>query len=220
MQNSIANFNNFLLDKSICIVGAAPNMKDSCQGSFIDSHDVVVRFNNFHCDKEHVKDVGSKMDIYVSNFVGVEHKYKEVIEKNTKYFFCSYPDPDSSSFSKTKKFKRKSRRIKLQEFKNSEYYKIWESGFLWNDPFLLRKLEEEVSKPRTGIIFIDYLLKMCSFKNTHILGFSFIQEQNQSHYYGNKRPKNVHNVVKEYDYLLKIINNNPKVSYSFFDGPL
>jgi hypothetical protein len=50
--------------KSICIVGNAGTICDSKLGSFIDSHDLVVRFNLYRGPKSRDKDIGTRLDLW------------------------------------------------------------------------------------------------------------------------------------------------------------
>jgi hypothetical protein len=67
---------------SVAVVGNAPVLLGQGQGSVIDAHDKVVRFNNFKCNAQLVTDVGRKLtywvkvphfsDGYRSPYTGVE----------------------------------------------------------------------------------------------------------------------------------------------------
>ena len=54
-----------LQNKSIAIVGSSPDLKNSSQGPFIDSHDIVIRFNDavlFH--QQNPQDYGNKCNMW------------------------------------------------------------------------------------------------------------------------------------------------------------
>lgn len=50
---------------SICVVGNSPDVVGSEAGEWVDSHDVVIRFNNYNVGPEFVKDIGIKTDVWV-----------------------------------------------------------------------------------------------------------------------------------------------------------
>lgn len=68
----IDNFSNAYMDKllsyikgkSIAVVGNAPSELGKGKGNEIDSHDIVIRFNNFSTAGEFVPDYGSKTNIW------------------------------------------------------------------------------------------------------------------------------------------------------------
>jgi hypothetical protein len=63
MKNNIVK--KFVTGKSIAVVGNGPQELGKKNGTKIDSHDVVVRFNGFSTDKQFIIDYGKKTDIYV-----------------------------------------------------------------------------------------------------------------------------------------------------------
>lgn len=54
----------FIQDKSIAVVGNAPSGVGLHNGMEIDSHDIVIRFNNFSTSEEHIQDYGTKTNIW------------------------------------------------------------------------------------------------------------------------------------------------------------
>lgn len=50
---------------SICIVGNSPIETGRRRGTAIDSHSLIIRFNNFSVDESHQKDYGTKTDAWV-----------------------------------------------------------------------------------------------------------------------------------------------------------
>jgi hypothetical protein len=50
---------------SICIVGNAATLTNAGNGSLIDEHDIVVRFNHYQSKKSQPKDIGEKINIWV-----------------------------------------------------------------------------------------------------------------------------------------------------------
>ena len=59
-----ARFNRYLKGKSVIVVGPSPYLKGLKKGSFIDSHDVVIRINKaWKPEQDLVEDYGKKTDV-------------------------------------------------------------------------------------------------------------------------------------------------------------
>lgn len=64
------NFSEYIKDKSVCFVGAAPILKGKNLGGFIDSFDIVVRTNGSISlieREEFIKDYGKRIDVLYTN---------------------------------------------------------------------------------------------------------------------------------------------------------
>jgi len=79
--------NNILKNKSIAIVGPAPSLEKKKLGKFIDSHDIVIRINEF-ISEENFLDYGSRTDILFLNLnnhsVDINKKMFEKRKKSSK----------------------------------------------------------------------------------------------------------------------------------------
>jgi hypothetical protein len=68
MSNKQAQFKELINNKSIIIVGPSANLENLSMGTWIDSFDTVVKFNNTVYSNDSV-DQGAKIDIlYINNF--------------------------------------------------------------------------------------------------------------------------------------------------------
>lgn len=63
-DNYEKKFLKFIGGKSIAVVGNAPSEIGRKKGKEIDSHDLVVRFNNFSTDFSHIEDYGKKTNVW------------------------------------------------------------------------------------------------------------------------------------------------------------
>ena len=73
-KDSEKRFLDFIKDKSIAVVGNAPNEIGKKLGKEIDSHDIVVRFNNFSTAPQFTEDYGKKTNIWAIT-PGIENLY-------------------------------------------------------------------------------------------------------------------------------------------------
>ncbi len=74
--------------KRVAIVGSGPGALDNAPG-FVDSHDVVVRVNNFKCSEP----TGFRTDVFYSFFGGSIKKSAEaLIADGVKLCLCKCPD--------------------------------------------------------------------------------------------------------------------------------
>jgi len=66
---------------SIAVVGNSPELKNSGNGSLIDSHDIVIRFNSAVVDTKYIADSGSKTDLIFLNQALLARKNIGAIKK-------------------------------------------------------------------------------------------------------------------------------------------
>lgn len=79
---------NYIQGKSVAIVGSAPGVLNNDDG-FIDSHDIVVRVNNYKL----LKNTGVRTDIYYSYFGGaIKKSAKELVDDGVKFCMCKCPN--------------------------------------------------------------------------------------------------------------------------------
>ena len=103
-------FNNFLKDKSVIIVGPSPYLKGLKRGSFIDSHDIIVRLNKgWQVDKDLVEDYGEKTTIRYHCMMehennGGKFEIDEMKKKNVKWLASQFPYNLSYFHNDNKKF--------------------------------------------------------------------------------------------------------------------
>lgn len=56
----------FAENQRVAVIGNAPTLKTSGMGSYVDNHDIIIRFNDCHVHG-YEKDVGSRTDILICN---------------------------------------------------------------------------------------------------------------------------------------------------------
>ena len=68
-HEKIDDLKNIITGKRICVVGPAPNLKNSGSGNIIDSYDIVVRVNQkFQMSPDQEKDYGKRSDVLIGSF--------------------------------------------------------------------------------------------------------------------------------------------------------
>ena len=177
--------------KSLVFVGNAPSLKGQCLGSWIDSHDIVVRFNV--CPVAgYEEDVGSRTTILVTNpypedrekpsLLGVEYQVILVIAPQT-------------------------RRGSLAEFEN------WagNANVLFTyvpDIYRIGKIDRRAGLT-TGTYSLQLLPRLLRPSFVSITGFTMFMGNTLFHYFSASRPKGLkaHDVKSEAKIFIKICNN-------------
>ena len=155
---------------SIAIVGNAGYLKDARLGKIIDSHDLVLRMNNFHIHGFEAA-IGTRTDIFITNFSAHTVELDRAEVREARFILSSRPN----NF-------RKNRRFGIREI----FGRNITSGMLKigrNDVFAppLDRFTEWTAQlgeyPTTGAMAIllisDMLLAHCG--RVYIAGFSFFE---------------------------------------------
>lgn len=160
---------DYLKNKTMCIVGNSPCELNKSNGKFIDSHDVVIRFNDYSLNFQ--KDYGKKVNIWVR--ATNDDVISTLQEKNLKAH-------DKIVIRASNKNNQKS----------IDFYNKCGYDYL----ILPIEYEVELSKkikaiPSTGLLFLFYLKEnKINMVESNIFGFSFFEKKELSvyktnHYY-------------------------------------
>jgi len=188
-RDSDLEYTRLLKNKRVAVVGPARTLIGRKQGSFIDSHDIVVRFNDAF---QHLPvpsglsdDIGTRADILYSNQVllrkdilqqhGIRHIQlaKTCGEVGTKYFVCTN---NSLSFDKSGSpnptCDRQDRRL-ASEFKKLLVHQRIQAGFRMvyaASETLMRWMNGNCG--RTGFVAILDLLQF-DIERLYVTGMTF-----------------------------------------------
>ena len=191
-----------LLDnKSIAIVGNSPNLLGKQKGVCIDSHDIVVRFNNYKI-KGFETDYGSKTNIWVCcqaddvvNLSENEVKQLDYVLYNIDLWHAKLSDKCFQNISENIERKEMVGYIESKYIQN-----LKQCGFLC---------------PSTGLATIYYFHKLVSLKRNNIFGFSFLENNSNfyEHYFTRRSKSKIkkfiknghHNFAKESIFLNKLL---------------
>lgn len=198
-QNNILK--EMLENKRIAVVGNGPSEIGKNQGSEIDSHDIVIRFNNYRTEGFEA-DYGSKTDIWCINpgndIVYRDYKqYKLIISPNnySQYYIKNFAFTEYLASAQKDGVNILSSSREVKDFQFSVAPHLWGTiGF-------------------NLIMELYYLLG--SLNNVDFYGFNFCKEIHDNyctHYFNDrdadegKQKSMVHDLLQETDVLKKLIN--------------
>ena len=191
-------FEKLVEGKTIAVVGNGPSEIGKGKGAEIDSHDIVIRINNYQT-KGFEQDYGSKTDIWVKcSSDDIEH---ELRDENIQLIVY---EPD---------YKRHVVIDGYMEALNDSLREI--DYFDYEDHVKLRKKLNLF--PSTGLVLAEKLLTCCNVAKLDLYGFSFLADcKNKNmkiHYYNTdkceieaKKRCSHHSFQKESEYLRKALN--------------
>jgi hypothetical protein len=168
--------------KTCAIVGNSSCLLDKSYGSFIDSHDEVIRFNMART-RGFKKYVGTKTTIRFCNQHIVMSNFSDDYLKEQLKVFPEWDNKEILTWEKQKLFFKYSKELKGTELesqlfsKNNEIYYISDLEIIK----LKRKLNVE---PTMGLVGLDYALTF--FSTINCFGFDFYKNQNRSFHYFEK----------------------------------
>jgi hypothetical protein len=204
LENSRKNklFEKLLEGKSVAIVGNGPSEIGKGKGSQIDSHDIVIRFNNYKTSG-YEKDYGSKTNIWARGSGG-----SDVINRKNHYDLVTW-EADYSHWN-----------IRY-DFLDVMYNQIKSGQSIYNFNYKNHKTLRQASNvdfPTTGMVLIwEIYQKLGLFKNIDFYGFNFCQENTDiyaTHYFKDRDYKETqkrsewHSLDKEAIFLKKLIGDN------------
>lgn len=188
-----------LENKTIAIVGNGPSEIGKSNGKEIDSHDIVIRFNNYRTDGFET-DYGSKTDIWARGSGG-----NDVIDRKQKYQLVTW-EADYSHW-----------RV-LYDYLDIMYRQVKGGQLIYNfdyDCHLSLRNASGIDFPTTGLVLIwDIYQKLGSLDNVDFYGFSFCQDMPDryaTHYFNDRTKEEaimrseVHRIDKEAEFLKRLI---------------
>jgi hypothetical protein len=188
-------FEKVIKGKSVAIVGNGPSEIGKGKGTEIDSHDIVIRFNNYKTIGFE-KDYGSKTDIWIKcSSNDIKHNIRD---KNIQLIVY---EPD---------YKR--HRI-IDGYLDAMFAEnISMDYFNFEDHGVLRKKLNIF--PSTGLVAINKIISKCNVKKLDLYGFSFLQEIQDgyaTHYFNDRSKEEAikrsshHSFNKETCYLRNLL---------------
>ena len=188
-----------LENKTIAIVGNGPSEIGKSKGKEIDSHDIVIRFNNYRTDGFEA-DYGSKTDIWARGSGG-----NDVIDRKQKYQLVTW-EADYTHW-----------RV-LYDYLDIMYRQVKGGQLIYNfdyDCHLSLRNASGIDFPTTGLVLIwDIYQKLGSLDNVDFYGFSFCQDMPDryaTHYFNDRTKEEaimrseVHRIDKEAEFLKRLV---------------
>lgn len=172
-------------DVSCAIVGNSPCEKGTGNGTLIDEHDVVVRFNYFELGPDYERDYGSKFTIH-GRGPGASRELAERSLRADQTVICTY------DFTHLKR-------------NWSRFLDLWQQGArLACLPLgFHRSLQEELkAEPSLGLAFLTFVKSVRGqLSKESCFGFSFVDQIGPSamsaHYFDDNAPALTHRWVEE-----------------------
>lgn len=167
---------NYFHGKSIAIVGNGPSELGKEKGIEIDSHDVVIRFNNFRTD-EFTLDYGKKTNVWVRGSGADDVKDRG----NIDVFDLIIWEADYNHFAI------------YYDHLDILYRDISQSpgkvcNFDFNTHYELRE-ESKIDFPSTGLVAIWSAVKSAGVNNVNIYGFAALESESDyinTHYFNDR----------------------------------
>jgi predicted O-linked N-acetylglucosamine transferase (SPINDLY family) len=197
-----------LTGKTIACVGNGPAEIGKGRGQEIDSHDIVIRFNNFDTSPEFSADYGQKTSLWARN---LPHDIHAPASPPEAILFIH--DVTRHRIPGTSLLDRILADVTHRHIPViSIPYNFFEE--LRRESHLL-----DYEMPTTGCLTLYYIMKRIAIKSIHCYGFSFSQIQTIDpdcpHYFksteanrSNKLFRNVHNFHKESFFLLNLLEKS------------
>lgn len=167
---------NYFRGKSVAIVGNGPSELGKEKGIEIDSHDVVIRFNNFKTD-EFTLDYGKKTNIWIRGSGADDVNDRE----NIDIFDLVIWEADYNHFAI------------YYDHLDILYRDILKApgkicNFDFDTHYELRK-ESKIDFPSTGLVAIWSAVKSAGVNNVNIYGFSALESESDyinTHYFNDR----------------------------------
>jgi hypothetical protein len=155
---------SIVANKTVAMIGPAEYLENIEQGSKIDSHDIVIRFNaSISIATDMITKIGSRTDVWIYNFKNTQI-LENLPEKLPQLIYCPYPKDTIEKAENLKNLPE----IPLECIENDFYQQ------------LLMALQFE---PNSFLLVLLILLRQ-NVKSIYVSGFSFMYDG----YYDGKQP--------------------------------
>lgn len=154
----------------VCVVGNSPIELNTGNGENIDSHNLIIRFNNYSTDYPHSKDYGTKTDIWIKSGHYADVKRRDI--SDYKHIIVSGPNSIHRSPYGADLFK--------------EYVDAGKSVGFFPHSLTTEVISKIEAPPSAGILVLYWLYKLTGpLKRENVYGFSFTDqlENKSSHYF-------------------------------------
>lgn len=213
-------FDGYLDGKSIVVIGNAQSLFEQKDGEykfdkdFIDSHDVVIRFNGGHT-KLFGRVIGKKTNVWVTNR---ENIVNYSLFKNTNYIFFPYPFKDHLLNYRYYDSEKMSSLLYVQPFLS--YLKI---ARLFNPDHkilgegdretikAIEKKDKNLIRQTSGATTIHYILDNINYRSLSIVGFDFLKTK--TFYAVKKSTMGRHRPKMEKEFITNLLENARDINW-------
>ena len=202
-KEKLDTFKKYLKGKSIAVVGNSPCEIGKNKGQEIDSHDIIIRFNNYPQEEKYHCDYGKKTNIWV------RQSSKDTVNKKdlSIYDYVIWAD-DFTSFN-----------IKSKEILDviGDYFEKYNDKLLTIEKDYYNKLRKEsnILRPTSGAIIFYYLKEILGdLKDVDAYGFAFLSNDiNDNKHFFDKLCKisKIHDFFQETPFLHDFYYSNKEI---------
>lgn len=178
------------MENDIILVGNGPSLLDNPNGDFIDSHRIIVRFNNYDVTK--FPECSGKKTAYwfnTINFVN-KHKSSQMNDSHERIYLHSWAWGEDKLYQDMRNY---------WDDPAKPYYKVTKYDLSEMTDF---NHPHTYSHFSTGAIATWLLLKEHTKMN--LIGFDWWQNRNKHHYHDNGALGNIHEPQIEKDFFSKL----------------
>lgn len=204
-------FIDYIKNKTIAVVGNGPGEIGKKKGAEIDSHDIVIRFNNFNTTT-HCIDYGKKTTVWVRNNENLDRI--PLIDVNSFDYIILHRKNESDHIV-----------IRDMFLLLAFFLRINKRFFFINDKLISDKisyLNYVINKPSTGMIIIVYLfIHSKNIKSIKYYGFDFCsQVHSLGLHYSDEETQQEKEHIHAIEQSLKISGHNWEEEKKVFESIL
>ncbi len=175
---NLEKLQEFISNKSIAVVGNAPSEIGLKNGIEIDSHDIVIRFNNFSTEKKYSEDYGVKTNIWA-----VTPAIESLFFPENYYDFDFILSPNINL------------KISEERIKILYNYTILSGRFCYLKSIGCRRMFN-INVPSIGLYILFYLLENINkLGKVSLYGFSPLDAKREVRHYFNDDPAKTENLT-------------------------
>ena len=199
-------FDNYCTNKSIVVVGNSRKILEKENGEFIDSHDIVLRFNR-GLPEGYEKHIGTKTDIWAIN--GRKKETQKILHlkfQDRKYTLWTFY-----------KIGRLNPTLKYNTYHIplDFYFKTCQDlnptvEIIKKDLFFKDNMKGK--RPTSGCVALYYLIKNIQYKSITVTGFDFLQSF-QFHSNDPIHLEKTHSGAKEKEFLTPLLENSRDINW-------
>ncbi|MCL2704748.1 MAG: glycosyltransferase family 29 protein [Spirochaetaceae bacterium] len=201
------SFEKLVAGKSIAIVGNGPQQIGKGTGKEIDTHDIVIRFNNFKI-AGYENDYGTRTDIWIRNNNVFETKNRQ----NPEQFKMIVWRFDQGTWENRSElwFLAAAQSLAGEVVYGAIPQRVIDETNMW-------LCSEGEGVPTLGALVIKFLVSHTDAKSINVYGFSFLEAEEEGikscefHYYDDYYLENLHNIEGERILLRRMLIGERKV---------
>jgi hypothetical protein len=208
-MRTLKEIQDYCRDKTVIFVGNSKKILKHERADFIESHDIVLRFNLGFPRKKYYKHIGRRTDIWSNNGLSPDN------EVQLKYFRkYDYPEYILLPTVRCEGYTPEEIEKVAYRFSFNIYFDI----FKFMNPDIedhrkaLFKFSEDMTQtiPTSGSLVLSFFCKHIECKSITMIGFDFLKTQN--FYVRNRDHTPRHHSNKEEEFILSLVKTRPYIN--------